>query len=96
MHDHRLEFGTHEHTSTSAQQQHNHKFELESVGLVLGAPAGAAPSEVQQLVARGDELEHLSQAGGGADKQAGIAPESPDSRRWRLDSVAPGAIAPLG
>ena len=93
MHDHRLEFGTHEHTSTSAQQQHNHKFELESVGLVLGAPAGAAPSEVQQLVARGDELEHLSQAGGGADKQAGIAP---DSRRWRLDSVAPGAIAPLG
>ena len=93
MHDHRLEFGTHEHTSTSAQQQHNHKFELESVGLVLGAPAGAAPSEVQQLVARGDELEHLSQAGGGADKQAGIAP---DSRQWRLDSVAPGAIAPLG
>ena len=47
MHDHRLEFGTHDHTSTSAQQQHNHKFELESVGLVLGAPAGAAPSEVQ-------------------------------------------------
>ena len=74
MHDHRLEFGTHEHTSTSAQQQHNHKFELESVGLVLGAPAGAAPSEVQQLVARGDELEHLSQAGGGADKQAGLVP----------------------
>ena len=45
MHDHRLEFGTHDHTSTSAQ--HNHKFELESVGLVLGAPAGAAPSDVQ-------------------------------------------------
>ena len=64
----------HDHTSTSAQQQHNHKFELESVGLVLGAPAGAAPSEVQQLVARGDELEHLSHAGGGADKQAGLVP----------------------
>ena len=45
------------------------------------------------LVASDDELEHLSQAGGGADKQAGIAP---NSRRWRLNSVAPGAIAPLG
>ena len=70
-----------------------HKFELESVGLVLGGPAGAAPSDVQQLVASGDELQHLSQAGGGADMQAG---NTPDSRRWRLDSVAPGAIAPLG
>ena len=90
MHDHRLEFGTHEHTSTSAQQQHNHKFELESVGLVLGAPAGAAPSEVQQLVARGDELEHLSQAGGGADKQAGIAPNS----RWCAASTCAGPCRP--
>ena len=45
MHDHRLEFGTHDHTSTSAQ--HDHKFELECVGLVLGGPAGAAPSDVQ-------------------------------------------------
>ena len=44
MREHRLEFGIAERTtSTSAQ----HKFELESVGLVLGAPAGAAPSEVQ-------------------------------------------------
>ena len=44
MHEHRLEFGIAERTtSTSAQ----HKFELESVGLVLGGPAGAAPSDVQ-------------------------------------------------
>ena len=43
MHEHRLEFGIAERTtSTSAQ----HKFELESVGLVLGGPAGAAPSDV--------------------------------------------------
>ena len=44
MHEHLLEFGIAERTtSTSAQ----HKFELESVGLVLGGPAGAAPSDVQ-------------------------------------------------
>ena len=44
MHEHRLEFGIAERTtSTSAQ----HKLELESVGLVLGGPAGAAPSDVQ-------------------------------------------------
>ena len=37
MHEHRLEFGIAERTtSTSAQ----HKFELESVGLVLVGPAG--------------------------------------------------------
>ena len=47
-----------------------HKFELESVGLVLlGSPAtpGWCRSiRCAVLVASGDELEHLSQAGGGA------------------------------
>ena len=33
--------------STTRRMSAQHKFELESVGLVLGGPAGAAPSDVQ-------------------------------------------------
>ena len=64
MHEHRLEFGIAERTtSTSAQ----HKFELESVGLVLGARlVPLHPMCSSSIVASGDELEHLSQSCGGA------------------------------
>ena len=53
---------------TTRRMSAQHKFELESVGLRprIGRPGWCRSIRCAVLVASGDELEHLSQAGGGA------------------------------
>ena len=81
---------------TTRRMSAQHKFELESVGLRprIGRPGWCRSIRCAVLVASGDELEHLSQAGGGA-MNSSTSHRRAWHQPWACDDCRPLGLARL-